>query len=206
MDGEKKSLIATERDAAARAAWRAMSALWEAARLVFVDESGTQTNMTPRYSRAPRGERAYGAAPRNQGKNTTLIAALTHGGMGAAMTLEGAADGDAFAAYLTHFLVPTLRPGQIVVMDNLSVHKDKRVAPLIAGAGCRLVYLPAYSPDFTPIEQAFSKIKTYLRRAEARTRERLEAAITAALATVTATDATGWFTACGYPPPSAHSL
>jgi transposase len=199
LDGGKKSLIATERDAAARAAWRVIAALWAADSLVFVDESGTQTNMTPRYSRAPRGQRAAGAAPRNHGKNTTLIAALSAAGMGATMTLEGAADADAFVAYLTHFLVPTLAPGQIVVMDNLSVHKDERVAPLIAGAKCRLVYLPAYSPDFTPIEQAFSKLKTFLRRAEARTRETLEEAITAALATITATDAAGWFTACGYP-------
>ena len=176
-----------------------MAALWEASGVVFVDESGTQTNMTPRYSRAPRGQRAYGAAPRNHGKNTTLIAALGASGMGAAMTLEGAADADAFVAYLAHFLVPTLRPGQIVVMDDLSVHKDKRVAPLIAGARCRLVYLPAYSPDFTPIEQAFGKIKTFLRRVEARTREALEEAIGAALATITAADAAGWFAAGGYP-------
>jgi transposase len=181
-----------------------MSALWDANDLVFVDESGTQTNMTPRTSRAPCGQRAYGAAPRNHGKNTTLIAALGASGMGAAMTLEGAADADAFVAYLRHFLVPTLTAGQIVIMDNLSVHKDQRVAPLIAGAGCRLVYLPAYSPDMTPVEQAFSKIKTFLRRAEARTRERLEAAITAALGTVTAADAAGWFTACGYPAASAQ--
>ncbi|GAC1379055.1 MAG: hypothetical protein NVS4B2_33400 [Chloroflexota bacterium] len=199
MDGEKKSLIATERDVAARMAWRAIAASWEADALVFVDESGTQTNMTPRYSRAPRGQRAVGVAPRNHGKNTTLIAALSAEGMGAAMTLEGAADADAFVAYLTHLLVPTLMPGQIVVMDNLSVHKDERVAPLIAGAKCRLVYLPAYSPDFTPIEQAFSKLKTFLRRTEARTREALGEAITAALATITATDAVSWFTACGYP-------
>ncbi len=198
MDGEKKSLIATERDDAARAAWRAMAVVWDAHAVVFVDESGTQTNMTPRYSRAPRGQRAYGAAPRDHGKNTTLIAALSTQGMGAAMTLEGAADADAFVAYLTDVLVPTLVPGQIVVMDNLSVHKDKRVAPLIAGVGCRLVYLPAYSPDLTPIEQAFSKIKTFLRRVEARTREALEGAIGAALGTITAADAAGWFTACGY--------
>jgi transposase len=199
VDGEKKSLIATERDMAARAAWRAIATLWEADSLVFVDESGTQTNMTPRTSRAPRGQRAVGAAPRNHGKNTTLIAALSAEGMGAAMTLEGAADADAFVTYLTHFLVPTLMPGQIVIMDNLSVHKDDRVRPLIEGAKCRLVYLPAYSPDFTPIEHAFSKLKTFLRRVEARTREALEGAITAAFATITATDAAGWFTACGYP-------
>ncbi len=188
-----------ERDEAERAAWRATAALWQASTLVFVDESGTQTNMTPRTSRAPRGQRAYGAAPRNHGKNTTLIAALSVEGIGAAMTLEGAADAEAFVAYITHVLVPTLRPGQIVIMDNLSVHKDERVRQRIEGAKCRLVYLPAYSPDMTPIEQAFSKVKAFLRRAEARTREALEAAIGAALATVTAADAAGWFTACGYP-------
>jgi transposase len=198
VDTKKKSLIASERDDAARAAFRAMSALWEATTIIFLDESGTQTNMTPRYSRAPRGERAVGSAPRNHEKNTTLVASLSLAGLGEAMTLEGALDGDAFVAYLTVFLVPTLVAGQIVVMDNLSVHKDKRVRPLIEGAGCRLIYLPAYSPDLTPIEQAFSKIKDYLRRVGARTRAALAAAITAAIATVTAEDAEGWFTHCGY--------
>jgi len=198
LDTKKKRLSATERDEATRAAFRAMSAVWEATAVIFLDESGTQTNMTPRYSRAPRGERAYGSAPRNHEKNTTLIACLSLSGLGAAMTLEGALDGDAFVAYLEHFLVPTLVPGQMVVMDNLSVHKDKRVRPLIEGAGCLLIYLPAYSPDLTPIEQAFSKIKEYLRRVGARSREGLDAAITAAMARVTAADAKGWFTHCGY--------
>jgi len=123
VDTKKKSLIASERDEAARVAFRAMSAVWETTNLTFIDESGTQTNMTPRYSRAPRGERAYGSAPRNHEKNTTLIASLSRTGLAAAMTLEGALDGDAFAAYLAKFLIPTLVPGQIVVMDNLSVHK-----------------------------------------------------------------------------------
>jgi len=132
VDTKKKSLIASERDEAARAAFRAMSAVWEATQLTFIDESGTQTNMTPRYSRAPRGERAVGSAPRNHDKNTTLVASLSLTGLGAAMTLEGALDGDAFAAgrplgSMEAFLVPTLVAGQIVVMDNLSVHKDKRV-------------------------------------------------------------------------------
>lgn len=199
LDGEKKSLVASERDEAARAAWRVMTALWDAHGLVFVDESGTQTTMTPRYSRAPRGQRAYGAAPRNHGKDTTPIAALSAAGIGAAMTLEGAADAEAFVAYVTDVLVPTLVPGQIVVMDNLSVHKDARVRQRIEGAQCRLAYLPAYSPDMTPIEQAFSKVKAFLRRVEARTREALDGAISAALATITAADTAGWFTACGYP-------
>jgi len=179
--------------------------LWEATRVVFVDESGAQTTMTPRYRRSPRGERAYGSVPRNHAKPTTLVASLSLAGMGAAMTLAGAIDGDAFAAYLAAFLVPTLTPGTIVVMDNLSVHKDQRVRPLIERAGCTLVYLPAYSPDLTPIEQAFSKLKEYLRRVGARTRETLEEAITAALASITVGDAIGWFTHCGYPPPSRQS-
>ncbi len=194
----------------ARAAFRAMRALWEATDVTFIDESGTQTNMTPRYSRAPRGERAYGSAPRNHDTNTTLVASLSLTGLGAAMTLEGALDGDAFVAYLAAFLVPTLVPGGIIVMDNLSVHKDKRVRPLIEGAGGTLVgrplgSMPAYSPDLTPIEQAFSKIKESLRRAGARSRQALDAAITAAMATVTAADAQGWFTYCGYLPSSRQS-
>jgi transposase len=175
-----------------------VSALWDATKLLFLDVSGTQTTMTPRYSRAPRGQRAVGSAPRNHEKNTTLVACLSLTGLGEAMTLEGALDGDAFVAYLEAFLVPTLIAGQIVVLDNLSVHKDKRVRPLIEAAKCLLIYLPAYSPDLTPIEQAFSKIKEYLRRVGARSRQALDAAITAALATVTAQDAKGWFTHCGY--------
>ncbi|MCA1669870.1 MAG: IS630 family transposase [Thermomicrobia bacterium] len=198
LDTKKKSLIASERDEAARVAFRARSALWAARQVIFLDESGAQTNMTPRYSRAPRGKRAVGSAPRNHAQNTTLVASLSVNGLGAAMTLAGALDGDAFAAYREDLLVPTLVPGQIVVMDNLSVHQDKRVRPLIEGAGCQLIYLPAYSPDLTPIEQAFSKIKEYLRRVAARSREALEGAIAAAMASVTAADAKGWFTHCGY--------
>jgi transposase len=163
-----------------------------------VDESGFQTNMTPRYARAPRGQRAIGIVPRNHHKNTTLIAALTAEGMGACMTLEGATDADAFVAYLTHFLVPSLRPGQVVVLDNLSVHKDKRVAPLIAAARCRLCYLPAYSPDFNPIESAFSKIKAAMRRVAARTHEALVDALGPVLDTVTVQDVRGWYDLCGY--------
>ena len=157
-----------------------------------------QTNMTPRYARAPRGQRAYGHVPRNHHKNTTLIAALTGQGMGECMALEGATDAEAFVAYLTHFLLPSLRPGQVVVLDNLSVHKDGRVARLIAGARCRLCYLPAYSPDFNPIESAFSKIKTAMRRVEARTHEALVQALGPVLGSVTAQDARGWYDLCGY--------
>lgn len=199
MDAKKKCLIASERDDAARAAWRRQGALTAATRYVFMDECGMQTSMTPRYARAPRGERAYGRAPRNHHTNTTVLACLTHRGMGECMAIEGAADGDAFVVYLREFLVPTLAPGQVVVLDNLSAHKDARVAPLIEGAGCRLCYLPSYSPDFNPIELAFSKIKTAMRRAEARTHDALVDALGPVLDTVSAQDATGWYRHCGYP-------
>jgi transposase len=169
--------------------------------LVFVDECSTNTSMTRRYGRAPRGERAIGRVPRNYGPNRSLIAALTVRGAGPAMTLSGAVDGEAFAAYVREVLVPTLRPGDVVVLDNLSVHKDERVEPLITGAGGTLLFLPAYSPDYTPMELAFSKLKTWLRAAAERTQDGLEAAIGQALAAVTAKDAQGWFRHCGYPLP-----
>jgi transposase len=197
VDAKKKCLIASERDEAARAAWREQESRTAATQYVFGDECGMQTNMTPRYARAPRGERAYGAVPRNHHTNTTLFACLTDRGMGECMAIEGAADGEAFVAYLREFLVPTLTPGQVVVLDNLSVHKDARVAPLIAGAGCRLCYLPSYSPDFNPIELAFSKIKTAMRQEGARTHEALVDALGPVFDTVSAQDAMGWYRHCG---------
>lgn len=161
--------------------------------------------MTPRYGRAPRGERVVGTAPRNHGKNTTLVAALTLEGITAAMTVEGAMDRPAFEAFVAQVLVPALHPGQVVIWDNLSVHKSDDAQELIAAAGCHLLWLPPYSPDYAPIEQAFSKLKAALRRTGARTRAALDDAITTALATITATDAPGWFAHCGYPIP-AHLL
>lgn len=169
-------------------------------RLVFVDETGTHTRMTPLYARAPRGQRAYGQVPRNHTRNTTLVAALTLAGLDAPMVLEGAMDREAFVAWLHHFLVPTLTPGQVVVMDNLNVHKGGAVRAIIEGAGCDLISLPAYSPDFSPIEGAYSKVKTRVRRAAKRTQSELEAAIGEAVGTVTAQDAAGWFRHCGYHP------
>lgn len=169
---------------------------------MFVDESGTNLAMTPRYGRAPRGERVVGTAPRNHGKNTTLVAALSLDGITTAMVLEGAMDRAAFDVFVAEALVPALRPGQVVIWDNLNVHKSDDAQQLIEGRGCQLLWLPPYSPDLAPVEQAFSKVKTALRRATARTREALEAAIGAALDTVTATDAQGWFAHCGYPIPA----
>lgn len=167
--------------------------------MVWVDECGTHTSMTRLYARAPRGERAYGSIPRNRGKNTTLIASMTlQGAMGEAMAVEGSTKAFVFEAYLERFLAPTLEEGQIVVMDNLGAHKTDRVRELIEGRGCELWFLPAYSPDLNPIEEAFSKVKALLRKAAARTREALVEAMGAALAAVTPRDAAGWFAHCGY--------
>jgi transposase len=167
--------------------------------LVFVDECGTHTSMTRRRARAARGTRARGRVPRNRGPVTTLLAGLSLTGMTPAMTVEGGTDTAVFATYLEHFLVPALIPGQIVVVDNVGAHKPERIRALIEAAGCRLVFLPAYSPDFSPVEEAFSKLKTLIRAAAARTRAALDAAIAAALAAVTAADAAGWFAHAGYP-------
>ncbi len=170
------------------------------ARLVFVDESGTHTSMTRRRARAPRGERAYGSVPRNRGRMTTLLASLTlAGGMGPAMTVEGGTTTEVFEAYVEQVLAPALVPGQVVVLDNLAAHHAARARELVEARGCRLVFLPAYSPDFSPIEEAFSKVKALLRKTEARTREALFEAIGRALAAVSVADARGWFAHCGYP-------
>ena len=168
------------------------------ARLVFVDECGTNITLTRLYARAPRGERAFGKAPRNWDRNLTLIASMSAEGMGQSMSVEGATDGAAFEAYLKHFLVPTLKEGQVVVMDNLQAHKSRRVRELIESAGASVLFLPPYSPDFSPIEEAFSKIKAILRSIEARTQETLVEAIGQALDAVSQGDALGWFSHCGY--------
>ncbi len=163
-----------------------------------MDECSTNTALTRLYARAPRGERAFGHAPRNWGKNVTLIASLSTRGAGAAMSVEGATDGLAFETYVEHFLAPTLEEGQIVVMDNLQVHKSARVRELIEEAGAEVLFLAPYSPDFSPIEEAFSKVKGILRRVGARTREALLQATGQALGAVSQRDAVGWFRHCGY--------
>jgi transposase len=169
------------------------------AALVFVDESGATVRLTRAYARAPRRERAIGRVPRNHGKGTSLVAALAAEGMRAPHRRLGAFNADSFAAYIEQTLAPTLRPGRVVVLDNLSIHKDRRVRTAIEAAGCRLAFLPPYSPDCSPIELAFAKVKAALRQAGARAQEALDAAIDRALATVTAQDARAFFRHCGYP-------
>jgi transposase len=183
-----------------RATWQVEAKAIAADAWVWVDETGSHLGMTPTYSRAPRGERARASAPRNRGLNRTLITSLTLDGMGPGLLLEGAVTTAAFEAYVEHILAPTLRPGQIVVVDNLRQHHSERTRRVIEARGARLWFLPSYSPDLTPIEEAFAKVKTLLRRAAARTHEALAAALWAALDAITPQDASGWFTHCGYPP------
>ncbi len=173
--------------------WRWLASRFDAWRLVFVDECGTHTSMTRLRSRAPKGERAYGRVPRNRGKNTTLIASITlEGAMGerATMAIEGATDAEVFETYVERLLAPSLSEGQVVVMDKLGAHRTKKVRELIEARGADLVFLPSYSPDLNPIEEAFSKIKSILRKAGARTREALVEAMAGALRAVTPGDAT----------------
>ena len=136
--------------------------------------------------------------PRNYGPNVTLLASMTHEGMGPCLVVEGATTSEVFETYIEQMLRPALRPGQIVAMDNLSSHKRESVGELIEGRGCELLYLPPYSPDLNPIEGAFSKVKGLLREAEARTREALVETLGGALPAVSARDAWGYFEHCGY--------
>jgi transposase len=167
-------------------------------RLVFIDEAGSHIAMTREYARAPRGERVPGAVPRNRGEVTTMIGALDHAGFRGLMTVEGGTDADVFEAFTTDVLVPKLKPGDIVVMDNVGAHKPVRIRELIEAAGARLVYLPPYSPDLNPIEPGWAKLKCILKDFGARTREGLDTAIRRGLDMVVPADARGWFTLCGY--------
>jgi len=154
--------------------------------------------MTRLYGRAPTGARVVGHVPQNYGQNVTILGALGVCGLHAVMTVEGATDTAVFRAYVKQVLGPTLTPGDIVVMDNLRAHKAVGVQQAIARRGARLLYLPPYSPDLSPIEPGWSKVKTALRKAKARTRASLDKAIAGALVMVTPSDARGWFRHCGY--------
>jgi hypothetical protein len=156
--------------------------------------------LTPLYARAPKGQRAHGSVPRNRGKNTTRLSSLSLSGIGASMIMEGAVNARASARLCRADPGPQPGSGAIVVMDNLNVHKSARVRQLIEARGCALLFLPAYSPDYSPIEETFSKLKAFLRRVGARTYEALQEAIGQALETVTAADALGWFHHCCHLP------
>lgn len=154
--------------------------------------------MTRRYGRAARGQRVHDAVPAGHWRTLTLLGALSLRGVRAAMTVEAPTDGDVFLAYVEQVLAPRLEPGEVVILDNLAAHKVAGVRALVEARGAQLLYLPPYSPDFNPIEQAWSKVKERLRAAKARTLPLLEEAITTALAAITPDDAVGWFGHCGY--------
>lgn len=198
VDPEKKSFRARERSEAKRAAWRERTRGVDPGRFVWIDETGSHLGMTRRHSRAPRGQRAYGTAPGSRGKNRTLITSLTLEGFGPGLLLDEAIDYDSFEGYVIHRLAPTLHPGQIVVADNLKVHYSDRARAAIEDRGAQLWHLPPYSPDLNPIEEAFSKVKAFLRTAEPRTLEAHSTAIWAALRTITPDDAAGWYAHAGY--------
>ena len=166
--------------------------------LVFLDESGVNTDMTRRYARAYRGSRAHGSVPLNKPTSTTMLSAIRVDGTTIPLIFSGALKRDKFKEYLKEYLLPTLKPGDIVIADNLRAHKGDGISDLVASVGATMMYLPPYSPDFNPIEQMWSKIKAYLRMVKARTLDDLLFAIPVAFATVSHQDAAGWFACAGY--------
>jgi transposase len=204
-DAQKKTLRAAEQDraeiAAERESYREKVKAIGPDHLVFVDESGIATNMVRTYARAPRGKRACGAVPFGSWRRLTVLGALSREGVVAAMSIEAATDTPVFLAYLEQVLVPTLKrtkPDATVVMDNLAPHRAGAVVRVLEQAGLGLLYLPRYSPDLSPIEPAWSKLKMRLRATAARSIEALDAELGPALDAITASDARGWFKHCGY--------
>src|SRR3972149_2833244 len=195
---KKTTVGARERDEAARTDWRGRAETLPARKVVVIDESSTHLDMARRYGRAPRGQRVYVKQRRNYGKNMTLLAGLRLDGMTDSLIIEGAVTTPVFEAFVEQILLPTLQPGDVVVLDNLVVHKSSRVEQLLLSHACQILFLPAYSPDLSPIEQAFAKIKQFLRTLRAQTVDALMDAIADALRTITPYDAIGFFTQAGF--------
>jgi transposase len=183
---------------AQRQAWRAHQPALDPARLKFVDETWASTNMTRAYGRGPVGERLVMAAPHGHWHTSTFVAALGLGGVSAPTVADGAMTGELFEAYVRQQLVPTLEPGDVVVMDNLACHKRAGVVRAIEAAGCRVLFLPPYSPDLNPIEKAFSKLKALLRRAAVRTVEGLWTLLGRVLDEFRPQECRNYFRSCGY--------
>ncbi len=184
--------------AQARREWIAGQADLNPEKLVFIDETGTATDMARRYGRSPRGERLVAAVPRGHWKTVTFVAALRHDGLTAPCVFDGPMNGECFRAYVEQVLAPTLQPGDIVVLDNLASHKVTGIRQAIEAAGASVRYLPAYSPDLNPIEQAIAKLKAFLRKEAARTVTALIGAIAAALKTFTTSECANYLRHCGY--------
>jgi transposase len=198
----KKSLRASEQDRAdiarRRRQWQERQGEVSASRLIFIDETWARTNMTRTHGRCPKGQRLVAKVPRGRHRTLTFVAALRCDGMLAPCLLDGPIDTESFLAWIEQFLLPALRPGNVVVMDNLSSHKDPAIRRAIRSAGAKLFYLPRYSPDLNPIEQAFSKLKTLLRKENARSFEAIEAAIATLLTKLTPAECRNFFTEAGY--------
>ena len=184
--------------------WKAGQPTLDSGSFVFVDETWASTNMTRSHGRCPRGERLVMEVPHGHWKTTTFVAGLRTGGLVAPTVVDGPMTGDVFVAYVRQQLVPTLRPGDVVVMDNLSSHKRSEVRPAIEAAGAELRYLPPYSPDLNPIEKAFSKLKAKLRAAEKRTVSELETYLGEVLDCFSPQECENYFTSSGYPATSAR--
>ena len=198
----KKTALAREQErpdvARKRERWKARQGSIDPKRLVFIDETWASTNMARTRGRAPRGERLRAAIPHGHWKTTTFVAGLRNTGMVAPIVLDGPINGRAFQAYVDQVLVPELRPGDVVVMDNLGSHKGVGVKTSIEAVGASLLYLPPYSSDFNPIENAFAKLKALLRKAAARTVSSLERAIADAIDAFTPSECANYFKAAGY--------
>jgi transposase len=195
---KKKSFIASERNEQQRGAFRQEVAELKVDDFVFVDEMGITIDLARTYGRAAPGARVVDTKPSTRGANLSVIGALGADAVRAAMSLPGAIEGDACLVFTQQVLVPCLHPGNIVFMDNVPTHKMVAIADAITAVGARVKFLPPYSPDFSPIEHCWSKIKTFLRGVAARTQPALDAALSKALATITRDDIEGWFTHCGY--------
>ena len=183
---------------AARRAWSEAQPVMDLEKLVFIDETWTSTSMARRYGRAPRGQRCIASAPHGHWKTTTFVAGLRHHQLTAPLVADGPMDGELFLAYVRQFLCPTLRPGDIVILDNLSSHKVAGVKEAIATAGATLLYLPPYSPDLNPIEKLFAKLKALLRKAAKRSVEALWKEIGDLLNTISSTECANYFASSGY--------
>jgi len=188
----------TEKVQAERAAFWEQIAKINPDELVFVDESGIATDMVRIYARAEDGKRAYGTVPNRHHRKLTLLGGLSTAGLIAMMAIEAATNRAVFLAFVCEVLVPELRPGQVVVLDNLSPHKAPAVRKAIEAAKCKVLYLPPYSPDFSPIEPCWGKLKTLLRGIGARTLDALEGALVSTMDRISVSDARSWFAHCGY--------
>jgi len=195
---------AKEQDQVLRQEWRQQIQDVDLSQLVFLEECGVHTAIHRRYGRAPRGERSVGVVPRNWKHSTTILGALSPHGVQAVMSLEGATDRFAFEAFIEQVLLPTLLPGQVVVMDNLSAHKSAKAQQLVEEAGCSWLFLPPYSPDFNPIEMLWRKFKSDLRREAPRSQLHLDELIWPLLSTATPQHAQNWFKKAGYDLTDSH--